>query len=178
ALWAGGAGQDALAKGHPYEYMDDVTAHGSSIADYGWPECEEDHHAYTAGTNCATTVAPLVEFPAYATHIGAAFYPANEAGTYAFPAAYRGGLFVTSHGSWHSGPSTPPNVAFVAMTGDAPRTAVNWNDPTAQWQPFMTGFGTTSSTQYIGRPTGVAVGAQGSLFVADGDNGVIYRIRP
>ncbi|MBV9737347.1 MAG: hypothetical protein JO177_04175 [Candidatus Eremiobacteraeota bacterium] len=30
----------------------------------------------------------------------------------------------------------------------------------------------------IGRPTGVAVGPQGDLFVADDQTGNIYRIRP
>jgi len=64
------------------------------------------------------------------------------------------------------------------MSGDAPVTPVNWNDPTVQWKRFMWNFGSTSDTNYIGRPTGIAVGAQGSLFVADDANGVIYRIRP
>ena len=64
------------------------------------------------------------------------------------------------------------------MNGDTPRAPVNWSNPSAQWTPFMSGFGTTANTNYIGRPTGIAVGSQGSLFVADDLNGVIYRIRP
>jgi glucose/arabinose dehydrogenase len=36
----------------------------------------------------------------------------------------------------------------------------------------------TTSTSYSARPTGVAVGAEGSLFVADDQNNAIYRIRP
>jgi len=42
----------------------------------------------------------------------------------------------------------------------------------------MWGFGTTANTNWTGRPTGIAVGSQDSLFVADDLNGVIYRIRP
>jgi len=30
----------------------------------------------------------------------------------------------------------------------------------------------------VGRPSGIAVGAQGSLFLADDGNGAVYRIRP
>ncbi|HEY1610271.1 MAG TPA: hypothetical protein VGG24_13460, partial [Paraburkholderia sp.] len=47
-VWFGGAGQDTLKFRHPYEYLDDVSSHGG-IADYGWPQCEENHHAYTNG---------------------------------------------------------------------------------------------------------------------------------
>lgn len=177
-LWAGGAGQDDLPYTHPYEYVDAVTLQSGSPVDYGWPDCEEDQVAYVAGSNCSSVAIPRVEFPAYATHIGLVFYPTNPTGAYAFPSAYRGALFVSSHGSWHCCPSTEPGVAYVPMNGDVPKTAVNWNNPTTQWTAFMWGFGTTANTNWTGRPTGIAVGSQDSLFVADDLNGVIYRIRP
>ena len=180
-LWVGDAGQDDLPGTHPYEFVDDVTTHGG-VADYGWPDCEENHVAYTSGAQCATTVAPLVEFPAYSTIVGAAFYPPQAGGLpYALPAQYRGGLFVTRHGSWHTpgGCNVVPEVDYVPMNGDVPATPVDWTDPTKQWQPFVTGFqpGCSSSTR-IGRPTGIAVGASGTLFIADDQAGKIYRVRP
>jgi len=182
ALFIGGAGQDNLPYGHPYEYVDSPASHGTSGVDYGWPACEENHVAYNPlgqnpPPNCATTVAPAIEFPAYSTLIGATFYPLGQTGRYAFPSAYRGGLFVTSHGSWHCCPATPPRVYFVPMNGDAPATPVNWSDPTVQHQDFVSGYGSSGSTTYIGRPTGIAVGASGSLFVADDQTGNIIRIR-
>jgi len=177
-LWAGGAGQDRLPYSHPYEFLDAVSLQSGSPVDYGWPDCEENRHAYTPGADCSQVAVPRVEFPAYGTHIGAVFYPSGAGGRYRFPSSFAGALFVASHGSWHCCPSTPPDVAFVAMRGDAPVTPVDWNDPTKQPARFMWGFGGTSSTNYIGRPTGIAVGAQGSLFVADDANGVIYRLRP
>ncbi|MFY9711113.1 MAG: hypothetical protein WAK88_13180, partial [Candidatus Cybelea sp.] len=100
AVWVGGAGQDDLAFGHPYEFLDDLSAH-AGVADYGWPLCEEDRHAYWPGADCSRTVAPLVVLPAYSTIIGATFYPLVPAGPHGFPAPYRGGLFATAHGSWH-----------------------------------------------------------------------------
>jgi glucose/arabinose dehydrogenase len=180
-LWAGGAGQDNLAEGHPYEFFDAVTLH-SGVADYGWPACEENNMAYTAGAMCAGTVAPLIELPAYSTIIGAAFYPAGQTGPHAFPAAYQGGLFLTAHGSWHKTPQgayfSAPQVVFVAMNGDAPKTAVDWKDPTKQWTQFVGGFQLADGVTRIARPSGIAVGALGSLFIADDQNGYIYRVRP
>jgi glucose/arabinose dehydrogenase len=177
-LWAAGAGQDDLPYLHPYEFLDAVTLQPGSPVDYGWPDCEENRVAYVAGSNCSSVAVPRVEFPAYATHIGATIYPAGATGAYVFPSAYRGGIFVSSHGSWHCCPSMPPEVRFVPMNGDAPKIAVDWNDPSAQWTGFMWGFGTPANTAYIGRVTGIAVGSQGSLFVADDQNGAVYRIRP
>ncbi|MBV8581724.1 MAG: hypothetical protein JOZ86_13950 [Candidatus Eremiobacteraeota bacterium] len=179
-VWAGGAGQDLLAQGHPYEYLDAVSTRPAG-ADYGWPDCEENRVAYTPGADCSNVVVPTIEFPAYSTIMSATFYPASQTGAYTFPATYRGGLFVSLHGSWHtlngSIPIDPPHVAFVAMNGDVPVTPVNWNDPTAQWTDFFNGFQDASGNR-IGRTTGIAVGAQGSLFVADDTGGAIYRIRP
>ena len=177
-LWAGDAGQDGLPYGHPYEFVDAVTLQTGSPVDYGWPGCEENRIAYSPGANCSFVAIPRVEFPAYATHVGVVFYPLSVSGAYAFPAAFRGSLFVTSHGSWHCCPATVPEVAYVQMAGDTPQIAVNWADPSAQWKPFVSGFGVPSDTNYTGRPTGIAVGSQGSLFVADDLNGVVYRIRP
>jgi glucose/arabinose dehydrogenase len=180
SLWVGGAGQDDLPFGHPYEYLDDLSIHPGD-ADYGWPECEENHHAYWRGYDCRKTVEPLIELPAYATIIGATFYPAGQAGAFAFPAGYWGGLFVAVHGSWHTDGSgcnaAPPRVVFVAMRGERPRKTVDWNDPTTQWTDFVTGF-QNGCTSRIGRPTGISVGAKGSLFIADDDAGLVYRLRP
>lgn len=178
-VWAGGAGQDSLAQTHPYEFMDPVSTR-SVPADYGWPDCEENHVAYKAGASCANVVVPALEFPAYSTIIGATFYTAAQSGPYVFPAAWRGGMFVSLHGSWHTAggvPVDPPHVAFVPFSGASPARAVNWNDPSAQWNDFFTGFQRADGSR-VGRATGVAVGAQGSLFVADDQNGVVYRIRP
>ena len=179
-LWVGDAGQDDLPTLHPYEFLDDLTSRGG-VADYGWPDCEEHHVAYVSGSNCSGTVAPLVELPAYSTIIGATFYPAQASGAYAFGSSYAGALFVARHGSWHtpSGCNVAPEVDVVPMHGDLPVTPVNWSDPHAQWKPFVTGFqpGCTASTR-IGRPTGIAVGPAGSLFIADDQAGLIYRVRP
>jgi glucose/arabinose dehydrogenase len=180
ALWVGDAGQDDLPYGHPYEFLDDLSAHPGD-ADYGWPVCEENYHAYSSGYDCSKTVAPLVVLPAYSTIIGATFYPVRQSGPHAFPPRYRGGLFVSVHGSWHRDHrgcySAPSRVLFVPMKDDRPEKPVDWNDPTTQWSDFVTGF-QSGCLSRIGRSTGIAVGTKGSLFVGDDDAGAIYRVRP
>ncbi len=180
SLWVGDAGQDRLPFGHPYEFLDDLSAHPGN-ADYGWPECEENHRVYWPGYPCAKTVEPLVQVPAYSTIIGATFYPEHQTGPYAFPAHYRGGLFAALHGSWHVNgqgcSAAPSRVIFVAMNGDSPARRVDWKDPTTQWTDFLTGF-QSGCTSRIGRPTGIAVGPKGSLFIGDDDAGQVYRVRP
>lgn len=183
ALWAGVAGIDDLPPGHPYEIFDDVTAHRLPV-DYGWPSCYENRKVHPKWpADCSSAPVPRVVFPAYETPIGAAFYPADEHGRYAFPQRYRGGAFVTLHGSWH-GPANglpgyvPPRVVFVPMRGDVPVRPVNWSDPDVQWSEFVNGYQDGGTIARTGRPTGITVGPGGSLFVADDQTGAIYRIRP
>ncbi len=174
-LWAGVAGQDELAQGHPYEIFDPVTLH-PGVADYGWPYCYENHRSTGTGHNCSNVVEPRVIFPAYDTPIGAVFYPANPHGQHIFPRKYFGGAFVTMHGSWHQ-PPVPPRVTFVPMLSDTPRRPADWSNPNTQWSEFVGGF-QSASGERSGRPTGIAVGPQGDLFIADDVSDAIYRVRP
>jgi glucose/arabinose dehydrogenase len=173
-LWAGVAGQDELPHGHPYEIFDPVSLH-AGVADYGWPHCYENHQQVD-GKDCSAQIVPRVVMPAYETPIGAAFYPERQTGVHAFPEGYRGGAFVALHGSWHQ-PPVAPRVVFIPMRGDEPLTSVNWSDPTTQWKEFVSGFQSSDGSRSA-RPTGVAVGSDGSLFVSDDQTGAIYRIRP
>lgn len=162
-LWVSNAGQDDLAPGHPYEYFDDVSARHQPV-DYGWPSCNELHR-------CPNVAVPLVTFPAYETPIGAVFYPPGGRLKYEFPAQYRGGAFVTLHGSWH-GPAQglagfmPPRVVFVS-----PAHSTHWSE-------FVGGYQNGGSSDRSGRPTGITVGPLGDLFIADDQTGAIYRVRP
>ncbi len=173
-LWAGVAGQDELEHGHPYEIFDAVTLRPGTI-DYRWPDCYDDRKPARPGEDCSTLPLPRVVMPAYETPVGAAFYSPDARGRYVFPKTYRG-AFVTLHGSWHV-PLVPPRVVFIPMHGDEPATPVDWNNPDSQWREFIGGFQNMIGYRG-GRPTGIAVGPQGSLFVADDYANAIYRIRP
>ena len=173
-LWAGVAGRDDLEHGHPYEIFDDVSAHAGA-PDYGWLKCYDDRKPI-GNASCANVVVPKAVFPAYDTPIGAAFYPISLTGAHAFPASYRGGAFVALHGSWHQ-PPVPPRVAFLPFKNGEPAKSVDWSNPSAQWTEFLGGCQSADGSRSC-RPTGVAVGNDGSLFVSEDLGGAIYRIRP
>lgn len=70
------------------------------------------------------------------------------------------------HGSWNRKQPSGYEVARVRFENGHP----------TKIEPFLRGFLTADSKQAIGRPFGVAVAADGSLFVGDDENGVIYRV--
>jgi glucose/arabinose dehydrogenase len=192
--------QDYFSDGHPFEFIDPVSkryaTNGSSTVDYYWPVCEEDLWPVVSGSSCSGMFTRLVQAPAYATMEGATFYPkyGASAPAYAFPSAYQGGLFFTLHGSWHESSAgifvAVPAVVYVPMTGDTPVNPQKWGTPgqpggfpystwgTSGGNPvaFLDGFQDNTGAR-IGRPTGIAVGPNGSLFVSDDSSGNIYRIR-
>lgn len=166
-LWVSDAGQDELPPPHPYEFFDDVNARAGAV-DYGWPFCYEDRkHKPGTNENCANVAVPQVLFPAYETPIGAVFA--------------HGGAFVTLHGSWH-GPQQglpgylPPRVVFIPFKNGKPQRGADWSDPSRQWNEFAGGYQDGSGPSRSGQPTGITVGANGDLFLADDRTGAIYRI--
>ena len=172
-VWLGAAGQDYLPAGHPYEIVDPFTLH-SGVRNYGWPTCYEDHRS-AGHADCSHETVPRVAVPAYVTPIGMAIYPQNPTGAHAFPPRYHGGLFIGVHGSWHQ-PLRAPRVLFVPLHGDEPAIPVDWSNPDKQWQQFVGGFQSSDGSRY-GRATGVAVGLDGDLYVADDARGAVYRVR-
>jgi glucose/arabinose dehydrogenase/mono/diheme cytochrome c family protein len=147
--------------------------------DYGWPECYYDgvqgklvlapeyggDGGKTQGV-CATKGAPIAAFPAHWAPNAMALYDRQQ-----FPAHYRHGVFIAFHGSWDRAPypQSGYNVVFQALTDD---------HASGQCEVFADGFAgaVTSPGQAEHRPSGLAVGPDGSLFVSDDVRGRIYRI--
>ena len=84
-----------------------------------------------------------------------------------FPADYSGSAFVTMHGSWNRARRTGYKVVRLLFDGAG--------KPTGEYEDFMTGF-VISDKQVWGRPVGVAVAQDGSLFVTEDGNGTIWRV--
>ena len=83
-----------------------------------------------------------------------------------FPAEYQGDLFAAEHGSWNRAVKSGHEVVRVPLEkGKA----------SGVYQDFLTGF-TNAQGQPWGRPVGVAVGKDGSLFVTDDGANVIWRV--
>jgi glucose/arabinose dehydrogenase/mono/diheme cytochrome c family protein len=147
--------------------------------DYGWPKCYYDaiqaklvlapEYGGDGGKTqglCAGKSAPIAAFPAHWAPNAMALYDKEQ-----FPIHYRHGVFIAFHGSWDRAPypQSGYNVVFQALEGDhAP----------GQCEVFADGFAgaVESPGQAQHRPSGLAVGPDGSLFVSDDVRGRIYRI--
>ncbi len=146
--------------------------------DYGWPKCYHDPFVKklvlapeyggdgkTIGV-CADKIAPIAVFPAHWAPNAMVRYDKEQ-----FPAHYRGGVFIAFHGSWDRAPYAQGgyNVIFQALNGD---------HASGQCEIFADGFAgaVKSPAEAEHRPSGLAVGADGSLYVSDDVRGRIYRI--
>ena len=146
--------------------------------DYGWPECYYDGArgklvlAPEYGgdgrreAECADKIAPIAAFPAHWAPDGMVLYDKSQ-----FPTHYRNGVFIAFHGSWNRAPYPQRgyNVVFQKLDGDK---------ASGQCEIFADGFAGAerSPEKATHRPTGVAVGQDGSLYVSDDVHGRIYRI--
>jgi glucose/arabinose dehydrogenase len=83
-----------------------------------------------------------------------------------FPAEYKGDAFAAEHGSWNRAPRAGYEVIRVPMhDGKA----------LGEYEDFLTGF-TTPDGKVWGRPVGVTVARDGSLFVTDDGSGSIWHV--
>lgn len=148
--------------------------------DFGWPYCywsTELHRRVlapeyggdgTAVGRCASTEDPIAVFPGHWAPNDLLFYTGD-----AFPERYRGGAFIAFHGSWNRSPLPQAgyNVAFVPFGGGG---------VAGDYEVFAEGFAgeetvrASSDAEY--RPTGLALGPDGALYVSDDAAGRIWRI--
>jgi glucose/arabinose dehydrogenase len=82
------------------------------------------------------------------------------------PANFRGGAFVSEHGSWDRNPLNGYKVVFVPFKGGR---------PSGPAEDFVTGF-LNADNQARGRPVGLAVDRAGGLLIADDLGNVVWRV--
>lgn len=146
--------------GWPYCYFDLVQNKRVVMPEYGGDGRTE--------ADCAKYDKPLATFPAHNAPLDLLFYTGTQ-----FPEEYRGGAFITFHGSWNRAPLPMDgyNVRFVPFTGAA---------PSGPHRVFASGFPGKPQIMAPGeaahRPTGLAQAADGSIYVSDDAKGRIWRI--
>ncbi len=147
--------------------------------DYGWPECYYDavqqklvlapEYGGDGGKKvgvCASKIAPVAAFPAHWGPNGAVFYDQKQ-----FPAHYRNGVFIAFHGSWDRAPFAQGGYDIVFQPMAGARGA-------GPCEIFADGFAGAVETpeKAAHRPSGIAVGPHGAIYISDDTTGRIYRV--
>lgn len=141
--------------------------------DFGWPYCYFDWQQGKrvlapeyggdgkATGRCAEKKLPLIGFPGHWAPMAIAFNPGSQ-----FPAKYRGGAFIAFHGSWNRAPLPQEGyrVVFVPFGANG--------RPGGAYETFATSQKGPTAL----RAGGVAVGPDGSLYIADEASGSIWRV--
>lgn len=149
-------------------------------SDFGWPYCYYDHIqekkvlAPEYGGDgeivgrCSEFDDPILGFPGHFAPNGLLFYQHDQ-----FPEHYQNGAFIAFHGSTIRDPYPQAGyfIGFVPFED---------GEPAGDWEVFANGFAgvdpiiNVSDAKY--RPSGFAVGPDGSLYVAEDREGKIWRI--
>lgn len=149
--------------------------------DFGWPYCyyAQDQKKLVDAPEyggdgkktdrCANKKEPIAVFPGHWAPMSLLFYSGS-----AFPAKYRNGAFIAFHGSWNRAPELQEGYRVVFQP-------LNNGASGGDYETFANGFaGVTGQQLQPGsakhRPTGLAQGPDGALYVSDDMGGRIYRI--
>jgi glucose/arabinose dehydrogenase len=150
--WATNMGRDFLGDTEPPETLYELV----DGADAGWPRCHaatlRDPEFGRGADACDGVAAPAATFPAHTAPLDLVGWDDH--------------VVIALHGSWNS--SVKVGYALWRIPWDGA--------PTRAPEPFATGFLPDGASDALGRPAGLAVGADGALYVSDDKAGFIYRI--
>lgn len=145
--------------GWPYSYFDPIRNERMQDPGYGGD-------GKTAATGDYKD--PLIAFPAHWAPIDLLFHSGKNV-----PEKYAQGAFVSFHGSWDRMPLEQSGyiVAFVPMRD---------SEVTGDWEVFADGFAgaetITTPAQAAYRPTGLAEGPDGAIYISEDKHGRVWKV--
>jgi glucose/arabinose dehydrogenase len=170
-LWGMDHGTDWRGDEIPPEELNKIIKDG----DYGWPlvygkqtpdPTREDPVGSTKEAYAKTTQPAVMMFPAHAAPIDFKFL--GKADKADFPAAYHEDALVTWHGSWNRQDPQGFKVQRIRFVNGQPTEAID----------FLTGFYNPAAKTRFGRPAGLAIASDGTIFISDDAGGAIYAVQP
>jgi glucose/arabinose dehydrogenase len=145
------------------DYMTSVQEKGF----YGWPYSyygqNVDHRVMPQRPDMVKkAIKPDYALGSHVAALGLLFYTGTG-----LPEQYRGGAFVSEHGSWDRTPLSGYQVVYVPFANGM---------PSGPAQPVVTGFHSADEKDLYGAPVGLAQDAEGALLFADDVGNVIWRV--
>ena len=161
-LWGSVNERDGLGDDLVPDYITRIKEGGF----YGWPwyyigANQDPRHPGVRPELRDKVIVPDVLLQSHYASLQMLFYTGQM-----FPKEYRHEIFAAEHGSWNRAKRTGYKVIRVPLKKGV---------PTGEFEDFMTGFVTPQGDVW-GRPVGVAVAKDGSLFVSDDGSNTIWRI--
>src|ERR1700738_5118242 len=161
-LWAIANERDEIGPDLVPDYLTSVQDGGF----YGWPYSYYGQHLDPRVQPqrpdlVASAIVPDYALSSHVAPLGLAMYAGSG-----LPPNYRGGAFVSEHGSWDRSPLSGYKVVFVPFSG---------GKPSGPAQDVVTGF-LDADNHARGRAGGLAVGRTGGLLVADDLANTVWRV--
>jgi glucose/arabinose dehydrogenase len=188
-LWATQHGRDALFQQWPNlfdakygaENPAEELAQINQGDDYGWPYCyyslpekkKVDAPEYGGDgkktARCQDKKAPVAVYPGHWAPNDLTFYTGTM-----FPAKYRGGVFIAFHGSWNRAPESQAGFRVIFQPLRDGVAAGEYETFADQFSPENAGR--QQGAPQVHRPSGVAVGPDGALYITDDTKGRIWKV--
>ncbi|WP_227496759.1 PQQ-dependent sugar dehydrogenase [Massilia litorea] len=161
-LWAIVNERDEIGADLVPDYMTSVQEKGF----YGWPYSyfgqHVDHRVMPQRPDLvAKAIKPDYALGSHVAALGLLFYTGNG-----LP-QYKGGAFVSEHGSWDRSPLSGYQIVYVPFANGM---------PSGPAQPVVTGFHSADEKSLFGAPVGLAQDAEGALLFADDVGNVVWRV--
>lgn len=162
SLWCSTNERDRLGDNLVPDYITSVKEDGF----YGWPwyymgSHQDPRHAGRHPELNGKVLVPDVLLQPHFASLEMTFYEGSQ-----FPPEYKGDAFAAEHGSWNKAKRAGYEVIRVPMKG---------GQATGEYEDFLTGF-VTADGKVWGRPVGVSVAKDGSLFVTDDGSKSVWHV--
>jgi len=162
-LWFTDNGRDWQGENGPEDELNRLSKTGEF---FGFPWCHANgipDADIKKKDPCKGVTMPAALMGPHTAALGMRFYSGKM-----FPKEYLDSIFVARRGSWNRSELAGYDVLNVKVSADGKKVV--------KVTPFVTGFMDAKENKFWGRPADVLQLPDGSLLVADEQNGAIYRV--